>query len=34
MDKRVEPNTAWKSCQLLKLMVSGPNPATRTKYLK
>mgnify|MGYP000007652900 CR=1 FL=1 len=27
---RVEPNLAWKSIKILKLMVSGSNPATRT----
>jgi hypothetical protein len=31
--KRVEPNAAWKLRWLLTPMVSGSNPATRTKIL-
>ena len=27
---RVEPNLAWKSIKILKLVISGSNPATRT----
>ena len=30
---RVEPNLAWKSIKILKLVVSGSNPATRTKKI-
>ena len=30
---RVEPNLAWKSIKILKLVVSGSNPATRTKNI-